>query len=79
MHWSGGHWLMGGMWLGWLLVIVVLAALIWLIARAATDTGRRGGGLQDGGRTPKQVLKERYARGEIDRAEYEQRLADLRR
>jgi len=78
MHWNGGWWPMGGMWLGWLLVLVVLAAMIWLIARAARGAGRRRGP-QESGETPEQILKRRYARGEIDREEYEQRLADLRR
>lgn len=41
MHWDGGWWPMGGMWLGWLLVLVVVVAVIWLLARAAGSGERR--------------------------------------
>jgi uncharacterized membrane protein len=30
-------------------------------------------------RTPETILKRRYARGEVDREEYERRLTDLRK
>lgn len=78
MHWNGGWWHMGGMWLGWLLVLVVVIALIWLLARAAG--GIAGRGERSSGREgAEQILKQRYARGEMDREEYERRLADLRK
>lgn len=53
----------------WALVI----AGIWLLARALTrpDSSKRP--------TPLDILKERYARGEIDKADYEQRKSDLER
>ena len=39
-----------------------------------------GGGLSPrGDETPEQILKRRYAKGEIERDEYERRLKDLRR
>jgi len=39
------------------------------------------GGTQDVARpdSPEEILKRRYASGEIDRAEYDRRLADLRK
>ncbi len=72
MGW-GGHmvgWLF--MLLFWVLIIVVtVAAVRWL-------TG--GTAMRDGKSSPQSavdILRERYARGEIDREEFQQRKRDL--
>lgn len=55
----------------WALVILGIAALIrWLLTQSSP--GRRS---RD--KTPLETLQERYARGEIDREEYEQKKHDL--
>jgi len=59
--------------LWWLFGLALLAVFIWLLSSAS----RRGGG--DSGESPEAILKRRYARGEIDREEYQRRLEDLRR
>ncbi len=64
-------WHMGWMWLFWILVIV---ALIWLF-RVFAAPGRGG----EPRESPEQILKRRYAQGEIDKEEYERRLSDLRK
>ncbi len=66
----GGH--MGWMWLWWIVGLALLVAVIWTVARAAT--------LQRPGdhESPEAILKRRYARGEVEREEYERRLKDLR-
>ena len=73
----GGHWGMGYgvgwifMVLFWLLVIVAIAAVVkWLFTSTrspATHTPTPNG------KSPLDVLKMRYARGEIGREEYEER------
>lgn len=63
---------MGLMWLWWLVVAVVVVVAVWAIARSVV----RGG---SGRESPEELLKRRYASGEIDRAEYERALQDLRR
>lgn len=65
--WSG----MGWMWIPWLLPIVAGMALIGaLVGRAGTHGTRRP--------SPEEILKERYARGEINGEEYRSALRDLR-
>ncbi|MFO7654290.1 MAG: SHOCT domain-containing protein [Candidatus Krumholzibacteriia bacterium] len=72
MHWFDG-WHGGWMWVWWIVGIVAVAGAIWAVTRA----GRRDGG-RGTHRSAEDILKERYARGEIDRDEYESRLRDLR-
>jgi len=80
MHWMqyGGWSTMGGMWLLWLIVIVVVVVAIYLLARVAgVGTGR--GALPREGESAEEILRRRYARGEIDREQYERMMSDLRR
>jgi putative membrane protein len=76
MHdWTGWGW--GGMWLGPLFMIALLALLIAGIVAVVRWIG--GGGDDGGGRvrTARDILDERYARGEIDREEYQRRRDDI--
>jgi putative membrane protein len=58
--------------LGWVAGIVVLVLLVRM-------TAGTGGFAPRSDVTPEQILKQRYARGEIEREEYQRRLDDLRR
>ena len=70
-----GMWGSGMMFLGflfWVLVITALVAAIWwLLARRGPVA------LQMGGDRAVEILRERYARGEISREEFEARRRDL--
>jgi putative membrane protein len=55
----------------WGLVILAIAAL----ARSLMQQSPGSSGPRD--KTPLQILQERYARGEMDRDEYEQKRQDL--
>jgi putative membrane protein len=71
MNWGEGGW--SGMWFGPLFITGVLflaVALLFVVRR-----GRSGGstGTTNSTRTPRQILDERFARGEINREEFEQR------
>ena len=77
MHDWGTGWGWGGMWLGPLFMIVPLALLVALVVVLVRWLG---GGSDDGGRrmrTARDILDERYARGEIDREEYQRRRNDI--
>jgi putative membrane protein len=63
-----------GMWLGPLAIVVLLAlSVAGVVALARWRGGRRGGRVQ----TPRDILDERYARGEIDREGYLRRRDDI--
>lgn len=72
---NGGGMFFGGafMWLFWILLIVVVVFLIRLVV------GRRGDTTADDGESPIQILERRFARGEIDEAEFKRRRAELER
>ncbi len=67
---------MGFMWLWWLAWVVVIIALVWGGVRLLGASGRSSAAADE---SPETILKRRYARGEVDREEFERRLADLRR
>jgi putative membrane protein len=72
MYWDHG-WGMGWMMIwGSVLSLLIIAAVIWAAIKS-TSVGLR---VDD---VPETILKRRYARGEIDRDEYERRLHDIRK
>lgn len=68
----GGHW-PGGvlMVLFWALVIAGIVALLKGIS------SRSGGGSPASPESPVEILKRRYAKGEIDKAEFEKKRKDI--
>lgn len=78
-YWGGMGYGMGwgGHVLGWLfmltfwvlIIVVAVAAVRWLSGSATRDTRSSQNALD--------ILRERYARGEIDREEFQQRKRDL--
>ncbi len=72
MHFFNGHgWGMG--W-GWIIGLVLLVVLILFIVKLANQSNRMPRSPE---KSPLDILKERYARGEIDKEEFEQREKDL--
>lgn len=61
------------MWLLGPLGLVVVVAIVWALAQ------RGSGAAPPQKETPEQILKRRYARGEIDEPEYGRMLDNLRR
>ena len=85
MMWDGyGSAWMGGMWvLGLLVVIVVVLQVVTLVRVTSSQVSggqvsRRAAGLGSTGNA-RAIIEERYARGEIDTADYEERLRNLER
>jgi len=69
---NGGFGFMGGfMWIFWIAVIVGLFFLIkWIVQQNKPVEQKHDENSSD-------ILKRRYARGEIDRNEYEQKKKDI--
>jgi len=76
--WCGGHMGRGGgliMMLFWLVVLAVILWIVWTMARRG-GPGSGPAGREDGAEA---LLRERYARGELDEATYRRMLDELRR
>ena len=82
--WASGYWQMphaqgmmiGGAGLGFLMILfwgVVIVALVMLVS--ALFTGRRSSSSE--AESPLDILRKRYARGEIDKARYDAMRRDL--
>jgi putative membrane protein len=73
-----GSWGMG--WFGGIFMIVfwilILVGLVFVIRWLIQATGKKENGVQSGSRSM-EILKERYARGEIDKAQFEAMKRDL--
>jgi putative membrane protein len=57
----------------WLLIIIVIGVLIYLVLRQT----KAGEGKGPSGETPVDILKKRYARGEITRDEFDRMKKDI--
>lgn len=66
----------GGMWLGWLFWIVLIVVAVWAV-KAVIDSQRQGPTSQARSGEALEILKQRFARGEIDEEEYQRRKAQL--
>ena len=79
MNWGGGwsHMIFGPIFM--IVIFVVVIALVVLLVRwlGGSWNVAQPSHLAQSGRTPLDILKERYARGEIDKDEFEERRSVL--
>lgn len=79
--WSGWGW--GGMLIGIFVMLLfwgIIITLIFFVVRSLIRSGQSGGFREARSterQTPVEILKERYARGEITRQEYQEMRHDL--
>lgn len=65
----------GGMWFTWIFWLVVLILIIWFIVNQLNkDKQDSQSDIQE---SPIEILKKRYAKGEITKEQYEQMKKDL--
>ena len=79
-HGMMGPWMMGGFGFGWFMPIIwilILGLIVWAVIALARGAGGTRG--QDSVKqvSALEVLKDRYARGEIGREEFEEKRKDL--
>ncbi|MBW6516865.1 MAG: SHOCT domain-containing protein [Candidatus Cloacimonetes bacterium] len=63
-----------GMGFGWIIGILILVIVIWIVVKALNQNTSNN---RQSDKSPLDILKERYARGEIDKQEFDQRKKDL--
>jgi len=66
--WSMMHYGYGG-WLMWLILVILVVIVIYFFVRT-----QKGGSVRE---TPLEILKKRYAKGEITKEEYDRMKRDL--
>lgn len=81
--WQMGSGMMGGWGMGWfwsifmlLFWVLVIVGLI-LLVRWLVQTTRKGAGTLNEGSRAMEILKRRYARGEINKEEFDEKKRDL--
>jgi putative membrane protein len=66
----------GGMWFGWLISIIALFLIIWVIIRfSVSGPYRRQSPAPN--EAPLDILKRRYAKGEINKEQFDRMKKDL--
>lgn len=77
MHRYGEHgWGMGlGMGWWWIIGIIIMVIIVWVIVKVINQSNHSNARLDN--KSPLDILKERYARGEIDKQEFEERKKTL--
>jgi putative membrane protein len=77
MNGFGGHgWGMGmGMCWWWIIGLIIVIAVVWMFVKGMSLSNRPGN--QPESKSALDILKERYARGEINKQEFEERKRDL--
>ena len=83
MHNWYSPWHGGTSWEAWLMfalmIVIVVAVLVAVVYFLRAASGTRTASMAPGAspESPRDILKRRYAAGEIDREEYQQKLKDL--
>lgn len=63
-----------GMGFGWIISLILIAVGIWFVIRLNQNQNNKGDSLDQ---DPLEIVKNRYARGEISKAEFERMKKDL--
>ena len=71
------HQIWGHMWWGWIFWLVILGLLIWLIVSLVSRSQDRREIPPQQQESPLDILKKRYARGEITKEEFEEKKKDI--
>ncbi len=67
----------GGMWFGWLFWIVLILLVVWFITQFTNKQQSNNFVATSQKETPLDILKKRYAKGEITKEQFEEMKKDL--
>lgn len=70
------HDMFGGMWFGWIFWIIIIVVIVWAVIQFINKTQQRPPVSKPEER-PMDILKKRYAKGEISKEEFEKMKKDL--
>ena len=78
MHRFGEHgWGMGyGMGWWWIIGVIIMVVVVWMVVKVINQSNNPNTRLSN--KSALDILKERYARGEIDKQEFEERKNNLK-
>ncbi len=69
--WGGG-----GMWFGWIFWLVIIGVIVWLLINQS-NRNRNQNQVNPHLESPLDILKKRYAKGEISKEQFEEMKKDL--
>ncbi len=67
----------GGMWFGWIFWLVIIGVIIWAVVTITNNNNRKQQKYFPRDEDVLEILKKRYARGEINKEQFEQMKKDL--
>lgn len=71
------HWMWdGGMWFGWIFWLIIIGIIVWLLINRSGQF-RNQNQINPNPESPLDILKKRYAKGEITKEQFEQMKKDL--
>lgn len=71
------HWIWGeGMWFGWIFWLIIIGIIVWFLINRSGQF-RNQNQANPNPESPLDILKKRYAKGEITKEQFEQMKKDL--
>jgi len=67
----------GGMWFGWLFWLVIIGVIIWVAVTVVNNNNRKQQNYISREEDALDILKQRYAKGEITKEEFEEMKRDV--